>query len=239
MNHRESHSEWVIGRANLNEWYFSQHSLFIHVPSRILQEGSPHVYPQFQNWVIISFYSVVATWSTPMRGSLIQNATWNAYESYVCVSHRKCAWVIGRVILNEWYPSLIQNATWNTYESGIPIVRDTTHSELLFRWLMCHDSSDYACAMTVLNEPCCGRYLSFRMTPLMTLFWGPWLFGMTHSEESWHIWTSHVALTRHIHTCDMTHSHTWQNSVIWVTWLIRTRHMSHLSAWRDSFICAT
>jgi len=164
---------------------------------------------------------ICVTWLVHMC-DMTRSYVW--HDSFICVT-----WLIH--VTHSRNP-LITRVPWLCWISHV--AGDIPHSEWLFWWLFSwdHDSS------LIQNDSSDDSFLG-TMTLLMTLFLGPWLFWMTHSEESWHIWTSHVALTRRIHTCDMTHSHTWQNSLIWVTWLIRTRHTSYLSAWRDSFICST
>jgi len=42
-----------------------------------------------------------------------------------------------------------------------------------------------------------------------------------------------------IHTCAMTHSYVWHDSLICVTWLIPTCNMPRSYVWYDSFICVT
>ena len=42
-----------------------------------------------------------------------------------------------------------------------------------------------------------------------------------------------------IHMCDMTHSHVWYDSLIYVIWLTHRRCKTHSNVWHDSFVRVT
>ena len=59
---------------------------------------------------------------------------------------------------------------------------------------------------------------------------------MTHSHM-WH--DSFIYVTWLTHMCDMTHSYVWHDWFIYVTWLIHMCDMTHSYMWHDSFIYVT